>query len=859
MGWFTNLFTRRRFAREIEEELASHLAEAEDAGRDSAEARRAFGSAALVAEQTREAHTPALTGVLGDLRYALRSLRREPAFAVTAIVSLTLGIGAACSVFSIADAILLRPLPYLDSDRIVWASVRFPSAGNEFVPSPDFVAWRRDNHVFSSLAATQAGLSITMLLGGAAPDEVHAARVSANFLDVFATAPVIGRSFTAAEESPNGPRATLLTDQFWRNHFHANPAVVGSAISLDGQAYRVIGILPRSFVYPFDVKIDLLTTLAVNLAASHRDRSMSTWAVFGRLKPNVTMAQAHADIEQLFARSRADFPPLFRKDAGPVLETLREHRVADARILLLILMAAAGCLLAIACANVANLLLARWSSRSQELAVRAAIGAGRGRLARQLFLEIAVLIALSTLGALLLATLSLRVFVRFAGSALPRLTEIDADWRVFSIGLAFAAGTAFLFGILPVLRAGRADLQEVLQRARGGSLGSHALLRRTMVATEVALSVVLLSGAGLLFQTLWRLRNDHLGFQTENVLTVSIPARQLSPAARDALATDAESWIRRIPGVEAAALTQCTPLSTGSSWGSFSRSDRPLPEPFHRGDDIGVCGVAPDYLHATGVRLLQGRFIDQSDALHPATVAVINQAAAHAYFPGESPIGKQILGMQGHWKTVVGVIADTKNQGLSRPPAPGAFVNDFSYGPDNLLFVVRTLAGEASFATSLRQEIQQQRPGVFARIETLDDAIGKMTAPPRFDTLLLATFAAIAFLMAIVGVYGVTAFSVTQRRREIGVRTALGATPAAVVRLIMREGGLLLVIGGLAGLGGAAVLTRYLKSLLYGVKPADPFTLTAVVIVLAIATAAASFLPALRAARIDPLEALRHE
>lgn len=855
---------------DLEEELQAHLAietkQLMDGGlsREQAEveARRRFGSRALVMEATREVRGHgAFARLFQDIRYAARVLRRAPAFTMAAVLSLAMGIGATTAVFSIADTVFLRPLPYQDARQLFWVGIRFTSINREFVPSPDYVAWRRDTRTFQQLAATQASFSNVMVLGGPNPAEVNVARISANFLDAFAAAPAAGRGFRPEEELPNGPRAVLLTDRFWREHFRGRRDVLDSAITLDGLPFTIAGILPASFVFPEDVKIDLLTTLPVSPTASHRDRSMSTWAVFGRLKSGVTMAQARADLETLFAASKADFPQLFR-NSSLVIQPLRDHRVGNVGKFLFILMGASGCLLAIACANVANLLLARWSARARELAVRAAIGAGRGRLARQLFAEIALLIAAGTAVAMVFVAGALRGFVHFAAGALPRLSEVTTDFRVLGIAVLAALATALIFGGLPALRAGRIDLQAVLQHAGRGTAGGHRLARRALVAVEVALSVVLLSGAALLFETLWHMQNDHLGFQPEHILTVSIPLRaRADRSARDVVTSDVLTCLRRLPGTEAASLTGCSPISAGVGSGTFSRSDRPLPEPFHQGDSIGLCGADADYLKAAGVRLVQGRFFNDDDLHHPGTVAVINEAAVRRYFPGENPVGKQIFGTGGQqWKTVVGVIADTKNLGLNLPPSPEALLNDSTPGgPGDLSFLVRTLAPDGAVARALREQMRTEHPGLFTKVETLDQVMGQLTASPRFNTVLLSTFAAVAFLMAIVGVYGVLAFSVTQRRAEIGIRMALGASPRAVLALVMKEGTFLVSAGVFAGVAGALLLTRYLATLLYGVTATDPATYAIVVIALVFAAAAASFFPARRAAVLDPVVALRHE
>jgi len=865
----------RRYEEDLQEEFRAHLeieiAQLVERGltREQAEieARRRFGNDALIREVTRATRRfTRLERVWQDVRYAARVLRRSPGFTAATVLSLALGIGASTAVFSIADTVYLRPLPYAQAARLAWVGMRFPSLAIpwEFVLSPDYVVWRRDNRSFQQLAATQANGSNIMLRGGTEPIEVHVGRVSSNFLATFATAPALGRDFLPQEELPGGPKAVLLTDRFWRDEYHTRRDAVGSAITLDGQPYTVAGVLPPSFVFPMDVKLDLLTTLPVSPAAAHHDRSMSTWAVFGRLKPGVTLAQARAEVDTLFAASKADAPNMFRSDSRAVTISLQQHRTGDSRVLLLVLIGAVACLLLIACANVANLLLARWSARSRELAVRAAIGATRGRLVRQLFAETALLTAAGWLAGMALVAGALRAFVHFAAGELPRLQEVSVDLRVFAIALAVSALTALVFSGLPVLRAGRIDIQAVLQQAgRRGVAGGHRLLRRGLVAAEVALSIVLLSGAALMLQTLWHLQNDRLGFRPEHSVAVSVPLRtlRLPPAAQETLAGDLLTYLRRTPGTQAAAIAQCTPLTGGPTLGTFSRSDRPLPEPFHRGDNITICGAGPDYFQAAGMRLTLGRAFTPDDFHHPGTVALINEAAAKAYFPGESPLGKQIGGQLGAWKTVVGVVADSKNHGLNQPPIPEMFVDDIAprSGVADLQFLVRTMADPRALAADLHAELRAHRPGMFAKVQSMDEAIREMSASPRFNSLMLSGFAAVAFLMAVVGVYGVLAFLVTERTQEIGIRMALGASPSSVVAWVVREGTLLAAAGSVAGVGGALLLTRYLRSLLYGVGERDPATFVMVVAALGLAAVAASLQPARRAATVDPLVALRQE
>lgn len=867
------MFRKRVDDADIEEELSAHLAievkqlmdlgmEREEAVR---EAQRRFGNQALTMEAAREARGFAGAARLWqDVAYAVRMLRRAPAFTVAAGLSLALGIAAASAVLSIADTVFLRPLPYKDARQLAWVGVRFKMMNGpmEFVPSPDYIAWRRDNRVFQSLAAMQANMGGTIYLNGPEPAEARVVRVSASFLDTLDVAPTLGRNFQPEEESPNGPKAAILTDSFWRDHFHAQLDVMGKVVSLDGQGVTIVGVLPPSFVFPADAKIDLLIPLAVNPAASHHDRTMSTFAVIGRMKPGVTIAQARANVRQLLDATSADLPDLFR-NRPLVVKPLQEHRAGEARTLVLILIAAAACLLAIACANVANLLLARWAARGRELAVRAAIGASRGRMARQLFTEIALLVTLGGAAAMALVTVALHGFAHFAGGELPRLNETSADYRVFGLALLVCLATALVFGGLPLARAGRVDLLEALQQSgRGGSAGGGQLLRRALIAAEVALSVVLLSGAALLMETLWHMRNDHLGFLPEHLLTVEVPVRgpRADKAAREALAADVTGYLRRIPGAQAVSRTECTPISGGSGLRTFSRSDRPMPTAFNLNSDVALCRADDEYAKAAGTRVLQGRFFNQDDLAHPDTTAVINEAAAHLYFPGENPLGVKILGQQGNWRKVVGVIADSKNQGLKQAPLPEAFLNNLEASdlPD-FRFLVRTLADEGTVAQELRTAIRREHPGQFVKVQSLNEEMGEMSAGPRFNMILISGFAGIALLMAIIGVYGVLAFSVAQRRREIGIRMALGAAPRGVLAQVMRESAALVAIGAAAGLATSLALSRYLVSLLYGVKPGDARTHAAVVIGLVLAASAASLGPARRASNIDPAVALREE
>jgi putative ABC transport system permease protein len=868
---FGRIFRRKSLDRDLDEELQAHLdIEARllterGVARESAlkQARRSFGNRTQVSESAREAWGWGwLDRLFQDLRYAARSLRHSPSFTIAAILSLTLGIGAGTAVFSIADTVFLRPLPYSHPDRLVWVATRFPSIGAEFLASPDYVAWRRDNTVFQQMAATQAHGGQTMLLNGSEPAEVNDVRVSANFLGTLGVRPVIGRDFTREEELPNGPKAVLLSNQLWRHRFGAKQDIAGRSVILDGQSYTVAGVLPASFVFPMDMKVDVMTTLPVSPTASHHDISMMTWAVYGRLKKGVTIALARADLQRLFARSKADIPLMFRSDTRLVVEPLQEHRVGNAKMLVSVLLGAVGCLLLIACVNVSNLLLGRWSARSGELAVRAAIGAGRGRLAKQLFTEAGLLTLIGCgLSTALVATM-LRGFIHYAAGDLPRLSEVKFDARVFGIEVLVSVLTTLIFSGLPVLRAGRMDIQQVLQQsARPGMAAGYRFFKRALVVTEVALSLILLFGAALLLETLWHLRNDRLGFQPEHVFTITIPLKGTKLENRSGeLAANLVAFARRIPGTTDAAQTECTPLSGGAAWVTFSRSDRPLPEAFHRGDGIHLCGAGAGYARAAGVRVVRGRFFTEDDSLHPNTLAVINEAAARAYMPGEDPIGKQIVGGPLHqWKTVVGVVSDTKNSGLDADPQPQAFLNGLvDPSSTQLQLIVRSIGNQQAIESAMANEVRTFAPGLVVNFESLNQTIGDMTAGPRFNGILLTSFAAIAVLMAVIGIYGLLTFTVTQRTHEIGIRIALGAERRRIFGLVLREGTTLVLIGIAFGLAGAFSSARYLKAILFGVSVADPLTCLAVAGALTVVGLFAMSLPARKAASVDPMIALRH-
>ena len=794
-----------------------------------------------------------------ELRFAFRSFRSAPSFTLAVLASLALGIGASTAVFSIADAVFLRPLPYAAADRLLWVGTRFPGMDGAFLASPDYVAWRRDNRVFESLAATQAHGPQQMLLNSSHPEQVYAARVSANFLKTFAIRPMLGRDFRDEEELPNGPRVVLLSNRLWREYFHADAGILGKAIELDGTAYTIAGVLPKDFVYPMDAPVDLLTTLPVAPNASHKDRSMSTWAVYGRLRPGVTLEQARTDLGRLFEASKADMPVMFRSDTRLVIEPLQQHRVGHAGTLLAILIAAASCLLFIACANVSNLLLGRWLSRQGEYAIRVALGAQTSQLARGLLVEAIVLAAAGCLAGIGIGAGLLAGFVHCAAGELPRLAEIHPDLRVVVIAVLLACFTVLLFGPLPVLRSSK-SVQSGLRA--GSGISPANTLRRALVITQIALSVVLLCGAAVLLESLWHLENDNLGFAPERTLVATIPTKgtRLDTPSRDVVVRELIRFARQIPGTEAAAESECTPLTAGAVSQTFSRADRPLPEAFHRGDNISLCGTESGYAQAAGIRVLRGRFFEETDAARPDSLVVLNEAAVRAYFPHEDPIGKRVLRtMDGKWRLVVGVVSDSKNAGLGAPPMPQAFINGRTWPDTNLQLIFGIAGNTEPLERALKIKLQSVDSSLMARFETMEQTIGRMSSGPRFNGILLASFAGLALMISVVGTYGLLAFVVARRKKEFGIRMALGADRSRILHMVLREGAQLASAGLIAGFALSLFATRYLKSILFGVRASDPLAFVIVGMLLGGAALAAAFLPARQAASVDPATALHHD
>jgi putative ABC transport system permease protein len=776
---------------------------------------------------------------MNDLRFALRTLLRNPSFSVAAILAVGLGIGATTAIFSVVYAVLLCPLPYPEPGRLVSVLTRRPGPGSDgflyFVGSWDYIDWSRENKVLASYAAMGRIWEEPLIL----PDgsaSVRAARVSPNFLDALQISPVLGRAFLSEDARPDTSGPIIISDALWRTKFASDQAILEKSVQFDGGLRRIAGVLPPKFLFPSNLRVDVLVPLKVPLNAEQARRVGAAWDTIGRMRPGVGLAQVQANFETLLAASRS-VEPRFYQGTQLQVTPFQDHLSGPIRTVLLILLGGVTCVLLIACANVANLLLARATTRQREIATRAALGASRFRLIRQLLSESLLIASIGGAAGIFLAVAAVRILKVFAPADFPRIAEVAVDLRVLAFALASALATGIVFGLAPALSA----TKPVGRFARSGPRG-------LLVAAEIGLSLALLIVASLLFESLWRLQHKNIGFQPEHVITASIS----TPRPID----DIRRQIAGIPGISSIAFSDSLPPQGGINWHTFSREGRPLPEPFHKGDNMTDRHVSSGYFEALGIPLLRGRLFTAADA--PNQTAIVNQTLVRTFFPGEDPIGKKIDLLSKSPKTIIGIAADSKNFGLNQPPIPEMDCPLPTAQP-GVNIIVRTFTDPILTASALRQELHSLDPRMLVTVRTMNQQFDEITARPRFNGLLFGSFAAIALVLAVVGVYGVISFTVARRTQEIGIRMALGADSTRVVRLILRDALIPTAIGITAGLCTAAAASRSLASLLYDIKPTDPITYILASIALATVGFAAALLPARRAARVDPMTVLKAE
>ncbi len=867
------LFRKRGVEQDLSEELRLHLERLTEEnlarGMSPAEARQAalreFGGLEQIKEECRDARgVRYLDELAQDLRFGMRQLRRTPGFTLVAMITLALGIGATTAIFSVIDAVLLRPLPYKDASRIMMVVERFPRfPGSAFVLSPEFPAWRKRNRVFEQKGAYtfEHGANLT---GVGEPVHVSVGNVTPGLFSVFGARPMVGRGFVAEEAKQGAPRVALLSEALWRSRFGADRHVVGKTIRLDGDSYRVVGVAAGSLGL---AKADVWTPLALD--APRFSPHNPFWAmlqVYGRLKGGVSVTQARADLQVLTEQMNREYAAQaapFRKGVRVDVTPLHELLVLDSGRLLLVLLASVACLLLIACANVANLLLSRGVARAGEMAVRAALGAGRMRLVRQSLAESFVLAAGGGVLGLAAGVWGTRFLRQLVPEWLPVHVQLDATILAASAVLVVLALLAF--GLAPALFAARPDAGEAMRQAAtqaSGGVATHRL-QGWLSAGEIALSLVLLVAAGLLVRSFLRLTNVPLGFDPHGVLlaTVDRPVTAGADPHRDiAVFREALDRIRGLAGVEEAAVASGHPL--GLPGLTVLMVDVQGAGSMRLAKPASVTAVSADYFRVMRIRMDAGRLISDADAESDTRVAVVGGRFAGGVLKGRGAMGRHIRlgGGQGEWIEVVGVVADTRDTALDQEPGPAAFVPYAQLPAFGMSFLIRTKADPRALVPAVRKavlSVDKNQP--LSEATTMDDFIAKTIAPERFRMLLLGLFAALALVLAVVGVYGVIAYSCSRRTREFGIRAALGAGRGDIVALVVRQAARMAVIGVVLGLAAAFALTRLLAGYLYGTKPDDPVTFVAVPLVLLASALLAAYVPARRAAHLDPARLLRDE
>jgi predicted permease len=801
--------------------------------------------------------------LLQDFRYAIRGLLRQPAFALTAILTLALGIGATTAIFSVVNAVVLRPLPYPEPDRIVGIMTRWTATGarGATVSAPDFEDWKGQSQSFAAMAYYVGGETSVTVSGIA--DYAAVYRVTPGFFDVLRVSASVGRLPTREEQAQGGPRVVVVTDAFWRTQLGGDPRALGSTVKFSDNIYSIVGVLPPGMRFP--ARSDIYVPWIAPASAS---RSGHNYRAIARLEPDVTVAQANSEMRAIARRLEEQYP---NSNAGKstIVIPLREQIVGDTRQTLTVLLGAVGLVLLIACANVANLLLARSTAREREMVVRSAVGAGRARLVRQLLTESAVLGLAAAVVGIWLARLGVLTLVALAPADLPRLDEIRVDAAALGFAVAVALAASVIFGLAPALQISRMQLVDGLrQGGKGSSIGARGgWARSAFVVAEVALAVVLVFGAGLLGRSLVALASVELGFSPEQLLVVRtvVPVRGRQDAPRaTAFYRDLLADLRATPAITAIGGVTSLPTAVRSDGSYAIEGQSDLKQTGIRSPQAVLNVVTPDYFRAMRIPFKRGRDFADSDRLDAPLVAIINAALARASFGTDDPIGRRIqCGLDNlEFMTIVGVVSDVRTYGPARPTEPEIYMPYEQHpGPATAMnLVARTSAPDPrALAETISRKIRERNPDVPVRATTMEETLERASATPRFRTFLLVVFAAVALLLALAGVYGVMAYTVSQRISELGVRIALGATSENIMRLIVGQGAKLAGAGLLVGVGLALMAGRALEGLLFGVTPRDPLMLALVTVAVAATTLAACYVPGRRAVRVDPMLALRAE
>jgi putative ABC transport system permease protein len=814
-----------------------------------------------------------------DLRYSVRILLKKPGFTVIAVITLALGIGANTAIFSVVNAVLLKPLPYAEADRLVYLSERHPQYEEMSISYPDFTDWRAQNHVFEHIGVYNFG--DYNLTGSGEPARLRGGRASADLFTALRVRAALGRLFTNDEDKPGAPGVVVLSHELWRQRFGSAPNILSQSLTLNDRPYTVIGVLPPDFRFERGTQLWVpVGQLSDRPSWLERDNHPGLRGV-ARLNAGETLEQARSELDAIAAQLEQQYPNS-NKHVGARIIPLLDNYVRNVRAALWVLLGAVGLVLLIACANVANLMLAHGAARRRELAVRVALGTPRWRIVYQSLTESLLLAAAGGSFGLVLAEWGVSLILGFSGDSIPRASEIGIDNRVLLFTLASAVLTGIIFGLAPALQAGRTDVQEALKETARGTSGGRHRLRQALVVAEISLTLVLLIGAGLLIRSFYRLQLVNSGFVEENVLSfsVSLPEQRYP---------DEQQWInfyrqvleklRALPGVKEVSLASRLPMG-GNDWQSgFSLVGQPLPPPGQR-PSMEVSVVGPDYFHAMGIPLLRGRWFTEQDNRAGLSAEklrgfnqrqrlrlglksiIIDEEFARKHWPNQDAVGKQIL-----WApddppvTVIGVVGSVK---LYRPNEPAGFVQGyfpfFEMPESGMSFVLKTTLDPEQFVSAARLQVQAVDPNQpIYNINTLAQLHSEAIAPQRFNLLLLGLFAAVALALAVVGIYGVMNYVVAQRTHEIGLRVALGAQTRDVSKLVLGQAMKLALVGIALGLAGAAALTRLMTSLLFGVSATDPLTFSTIAVFLPLVALLACWKAVRRATQVDPLIALRYE
>ena len=867
----------RRRTSDLGDELAFHREMAEEqlrrAGHSPEDARRLaavqLGGAAQIHEAYEDQRRiPFIETLLQDLRYGMRMLKRTPGFTVAAVLTLALGIGANTAIFTVVDAVLLRPLPYAEPDRLVTLGDRTSDGMTTNVGFTTVMDWKARSRTFEQLALMRSWQP-TLIAGGEA-ERLPAVRVSWNYFDMMGVRPALGRTFTADDDRPDHWRVLMLSDGLWRRRFGADPAVVGRTVVMNDREYRVIGVMPPSFE-PLDsarfynASADVWAPIGYDLATRDACRGCQHLRAFGRLKAGVTIEDATAEMNTIREQMRREFPAEY--DEGRIaVVPLQDAITGQVKPALQVLLGAVGFVLLIACANVANLLLSRSLTRRRELALRTVLGAARSRIVRQLLTESALL---SVWGAVLgvgLAAFLMQTLAAIAPVSLPRIDTAAIDGRVLAFTALLTVLTSLLFGLLPAWRGANAGLQNTLAIDGRSSVGGSSRARAVLVVADLALALVLLAGAGLMLRTVAALAKASPGFDPRGVLTLQFSLVGRAYAEDPAVVAFQQRFLERtraLPGVEGVALASQIPFGgNGDCWG-FHAQGRMKPNTI---DDpcIERYGATPDYLRVMGLPLRAGRFFSDTDVTTSQPVIVISESTAKMVWGNDNPIGSDVrIGSadRGVWRTVVGVVADANHDDLTSPPLAAMYTLQTQLADSYLVAVIKSATPEASaLLGSVRGVLRELDPAVpIYDVATLDSLVAGASAQRVFVMRLLAGFAGVAVLLAAIGLYGVVSYGVSQRTREVGVRVALGAQPKDVLRLVLSGGMTLVALGIVSGLAAAALATRFLDALVFGVSRLDGMTFTAAAALLTVVALAAHWVPIRKALRVDPAIALRQD